>query len=130
MSNRSPAHKTSGWRYVLIVLGLTLLVILFMEYNNRLTILNRLRAQQGRVAAQATQSMQTMSVLLLQMQRATAEAAVLEWAYGDAHMVRPGDNPVVPLGAAEPTPTTLPTAPPPPPTPANPARWRDLFFGP
>jgi hypothetical protein len=50
---------------------------------------------------------QTQASLQTQIAYATSEKAVADWAYAEGHMIRPGDNPVVPVapGAVTPAPT-------------------------
>jgi cell division protein FtsB len=78
--------------------GLIVVIILLMaEFNNRMTELNRLTVQRDRAAAQITNLVQTQIFVQTQIAYATSEAAVEQWAYEEGRLVRPGDNPVVPV---------------------------------
>jgi hypothetical protein len=118
-------------KYFFLVLGLALLVVLVMDFNTRMSELRRLTREREAVAGRATQVLQTKTALETALAHATSEAAVSEWAYEDAHMIRPGDNPVVPLpggGSLAPSPTPSPT-PTPRPT-SNWETWWQWLFGP
>ncbi len=99
-----------NWKYTLMAAGLVLLVYLVMDFNNRTAELRRLEVQKDRVAAEATQAVQAQQLLDTQIAYATSEPAAKEWAYEEGHMVKPGDNPVVPVQApgATPVPTPAP----------------------
>ncbi len=102
-------RPTFSWRYVLIALGLVVAAYLVMNFNNRIATLRRLTMQREVVAARLAGMQQTMTSLETQIARATSEAAVIEWAYQEGNLVRPGDNPVVPLPPAGSTPVPTPT---------------------
>jgi cell division protein FtsB len=123
-------QNNQGWKYGLLVMGLMLLALLVMDFNNRMAELHRLTAERELVGAQMESLSQTKQALEIEIQYATSEAAVLDWAYEDGHMVRPGDNPVIPLQpsqvVATPTPRPIPTV-----TAVNSRdAWWALFFGP
>ena len=117
-----------GWKYALLIIGLAVLALLVMDFNNRMSELRRMSNQQEVVAVQATQLASTKTHLETQMAYADSESAVKEWAYQEGHWVREGDILVVPLSpeAATPEPTKIiqPT-----PTPAsNLEIWLSLFI--
>ena len=119
----------SGWKYIALVIVLTALALLIMDFNSRTAKLRYLTAERDSVSARATQVMETQNALQVQIAYATSEPAVEDWAYEDGHLIRPGDIPVVPIGDASITPTPTPI-----PTPAPTAssfweRWLNLFFG-
>jgi cell division protein FtsB len=97
-----------NWKYTLMAAGLVLLVYLVMDFNNRTAELRRLEVQKDRVAAEATQAVQAQHLLDTQIAYATSEPAAKEWAYEEGHMVKPGDNPVVPVQSAGATPVPTP----------------------
>ena len=101
-----------GWKYALIVIGLIVLTLLVMDFNNRMAELRRLSDQQKIVAAEVTELVRTQTHLETQIAYATSDAAVLEWAYEEGKWIREGDYPVVPLAVEEstPEPTIAPTA--------------------
>jgi hypothetical protein len=117
-----------GWKYALVVLGLIVLTLLVMDFNNRMAELRRLSDKKEDVAVEATGLMQTQAHLETQLAYATSEAAVVEWAYEEGHMVREGENLVIPLEYPGFTPevTVIPTATPEP--ESNLQIWFSLFL--
>jgi hypothetical protein len=109
-----------GWKYALLIIGLTVLAMLVMDFNNRMAELRRLESQEKKVVVQITHLVQTHAALETQIAYATSDVAVYEWAYQDGHWVREGDVRVVPLSPGDSTP--VPTVPPPP-TPTPPSNW-------
>ena len=101
-----------GWKYALVVIGLVVLTLLVMDFNNRMAELRRLSDKREDVALEATGLMQTQLHLETQIAHATSEAAVVEWAYEEGHMVREGESLVIPLEYPGFTPqiTVIPTA--------------------
>jgi hypothetical protein len=97
-----------SWKYAIIIIGVVVLAYLVMAFNNRVVNLRHLSAQKERVAAQKDGVEATISGLETQIAYATSDAAVVEWAYEDGHMIREGDQPVVPLAAAKSTPAPTP----------------------
>jgi cell division protein FtsB len=117
-----------GWKYALIVIGLVVLTLLVMDFNNRMAEQRRLSDKREDVAAEATDLRYTQVFLETQLAFATSEAAVQEWAYEEGHMVREGENLVIPLEYPGFTPevTVIPTATPEPET--NFQIWLSLFL--
>ena len=117
-----------GWKYALLVIGLVVLTLLVMDFNNRMAELRRLSDKREDVAVEATGLMQTQVHLETQIAYATSEAAVVEWAYEEGHMVREGENLVIPLAYPGFTPevTIIPTATPEP--ESNLQIWFSLFL--
>ena len=117
-----------GWKYALLVIGLVVLTLLVMDFNNRMAELRRLSDKREDVAVEATGLMQTQVHLETQIAYATSEAAVVEWAYEEGHMVREGENLVIPLAYPGFTPevTVIPTATPEP--ESNLQIWFSLFL--
>jgi cell division protein FtsB len=117
-----------GWKYALLVIGLIVLTLLVMDFNNRMAELRRLSDKREDVAVEATNLVQTQVQLKTQIAYATSEAAVEEWAYEEGHMVREGENLVIPLEYPGFTPevTILPTATPEP--KSNWQIWVSLFL--
>lgn len=97
-----------SWKYAIIIIGVIFLTYLVMDFNNRMVNLRNLSEQRDRVAAQVTSLVKTRSSLETQIVYATSEAAVIEWAYEEGRMVRPGDNPVIPLAPDQSTPAPTP----------------------
>ncbi len=94
-------------KYVLVIIGVALLLLLLANFNARVAELNRLRRTHQQVSTQLVSLQETQMVLQTQVAYATSEAAVLEHAYQEDRMVRPGDVLVVPL--APPASTPMPT---------------------
>jgi hypothetical protein len=117
-----------GWKYALVVIGLIVLTLLVMDFNNRMAELRRLSDKREDVAVEATGLMQTQMHLETQLAYATSEAAVVEWAYEEGHMVREGENLVIPLEYPGFTPevTVIPTPTPEP--ESNLQVWFSLFL--
>ena len=117
-----------GWKYALVVIGLVVLTLLVMDFNNRMAELRRLSDKREDVALEATGLRETQVHLETQIAYASSEAAVVEWAYEDGHMVREGENLVIPLEYPGFTPkvTIIPTEIPEP--ESNLQIWYSLFL--
>lgn len=117
-----------GWKYALIVIGLAVLTMLVMDFNNRMAAQQRLSDKREDVAVEATDLMYTQVYLETQIAYATSEAAVQDWAYEEGHMVREGENLVIPLEYPGFTPEVIviPTITPEPET--NFQIWLSLFL--
>jgi cell division protein FtsB len=116
-----------GLKYALFVIGLIVLVLLVMDFNNRMAELRRLSDKKEEVAVEATGLIQTQVHLETRIALATSDDAVLEFAYEEGNLIREGDVLVVPLelpgATAVPTVIPLPT-----PTPeSNWEIWLALF---
>ncbi len=98
-----------------LIIGALIVVVIFLmaDFNSRMSELNRLKAQEKRVAGEVTSLVQTQIWLETQIAYATSEAAVEAWAREQGRLAQEGDNPVVPLPAgdqAQPTPAPLPVS--------------------
>ena len=120
----------SGWRYALLVLGLAVLAVMVMDFNRRTADLRRLTTEKGAVGAQVTSLVETQNSLKEEVVYATSDAAVMEWAYQDGHMMRPGDVPVIPVPASQVTPVPTPTPVPTQVETSTWEKWLNLFTGP
>jgi hypothetical protein len=98
-----------SWRYALLITGVVVLSYLVMDFNSRMTELRQLTLQKEVVSGKLAGLEGTQASLQTQIAYATSDAAVMRWAYEDAHMVRSGDNPVVPLAPPASTPMPTPT---------------------
>jgi hypothetical protein len=98
-----------SWKYALLITGMVVLAYLVMDFNNRMTELRQLTLQKEVISGQLAGLEGTQAALQTQIAYATSDAAVVRWAYEDAHMVRSGDNPVVPLAPPASTPMPTPT---------------------
>ena len=117
-----------GWKYALLVIGLIVLTLLVMDFNNRMAELRRPSDKREDVAVEATNLIQTQVQLETQIAYATSEGAVEAWAYEEGHLVREGDNLVIPLEYPGFTPkvTVIATATPEP--KSNLQIWYSLFL--
>jgi adenylate cyclase len=99
-----------GWKPALILVGFAILVLLVMDFNNRMAELRRLTAEKEVVSARVTSLVQTQKSLETQVAYATSEAAVYYWAYNFEHLGEEGDVLVVPIqgGGEMPQPTPTP----------------------
>lgn len=106
-----------------------ILFFLVMDLNNRLNELSRLSAQRDEAQQVVDNLEQTLSILNTQIAFATSEGAVEQWAYEEGHMVREGENLVIPLQPAGATqePLIVLTATPQP--ISNWDVWLALFLG-
>jgi hypothetical protein len=86
-----------GWKPVLILIGFAVLVLLVMDFNNRMAELRRLTAEKEDVSARVTSLVETQLSLETQVAYATSEAAVYYWAYNFEHLGKEGDVLVVPI---------------------------------
>jgi len=94
-----------------IFVAIGILLVLVMDFNNRMEELSRLKNQAATVRAEATAIMVTQFALQTRAAEATSVAAVEEYAREQARLAQPGDQVVIPLpqpGAA-PQPTPSPT---------------------
>ena len=102
-----------GWKPALILIGFAVLVLLVMDFNNRMAELRRLTAEKEVVSARVTSLVQTLASLETQVAYATSDAAAYYWAYNFEHLGREGDVLVVPIQAEgnlpQPTPTPIVT---------------------
>ncbi len=115
---------------ILWVLVLVVLIVLMLDFNNRVSELLRLSAQKDEVSTQVYGLERTEEMLKTQIAYATSAVAVEQWAREEGGLSRPGDFPIVPIspgGSTQAAPTlTAPT----PQAVANWEVWQILFFGP
>ena len=98
-----------SWKYAVLIVGLVVIGYLVMNFNNRIANLRRLTDPAGCGGCSPARVGEHQAILQTQIARATSEAAVIEWAYQEGNMVRPGDNPVVPVPPEGSTPVPTPT---------------------
>ena len=79
--------------------------MLVLGFNNRIAILRSLTEEAKIVSSQVAVLEVTKASLETQISYATSEAAVEEWAYGEARMIREGDQLIAPIAPSEGTPT-------------------------
>ncbi|GAB4536023.1 MAG: hypothetical protein Fur0018_26550 [Anaerolineales bacterium] len=116
-------------KYVLIFAGVVALLFLLSDFNARMAELNRVRQIHRQVSTQLESLEGTQAALQTQVAYATSDAAVIEHAYQDDRMVRPGDVLIVPMvpAAVTPAPTSAVVVTPRAREPWE--YWFALFFG-
>jgi hypothetical protein len=94
----------------LIALAVVLL-FLVMDLNSRLNELSRLTTQRDEAATIVANLESTLQVLQTKQAYAGSVGAVEEWAYNEGHMVRPGEQLVIPISppGTTPEPVSIPT---------------------
>jgi hypothetical protein len=117
----------SGWRLSVLMIGFALLVLLVMDFNTRMAELRRLTSEHDQVSAQVTDLYSTQSSYATAVAKATAEEAVLVWAYTYQHEVKEGDTLIVPIEVPGSIPTPEPTPTPIPEVIQNWQVWLSLF---
>ena len=113
-----------------VIIAVLALVLLLMNFNQRMVLLSKLRGQEKVLVEEYANLQATQSALETQIAYANSDAAVEEWAREEGSMVQSGDVPVILLpGSGE---SIQPT---PIPTPKVVDRveqweiWWELFFG-
>jgi len=119
-----------GWKYALLVIGLVVLTLLVMDFNNRMAALRRLTGEKEAVGAKVTGLVQTQMSLETQIAFATSDEAVEQWAYVEGHWVRQDEVLVVPLPEEGEPPTPVPTPMPTLQPESNWKIWLSLFVDP
>ncbi len=112
---------------VVVIVGI--LVVLLMNFNQRMVLLSKLRGQEKTLTVEYANLEATRVSLETQVANADSDEAVERWAREEAGMVQDGDVPIVLL------PPSNPVAP----TPTQPVTivdevqrweiWQELFFG-
>jgi len=115
-------------KHIGILVGLFILVVLVMDFNQRLEGLNRLSTQEATVRVEGTAVVQTQNALITEIAYATSDQVVEDFSYENG-MARPGENLIQPVSAETPTPTSIPAPPQPTPQLENWQIWLGLFFG-
>ena len=87
-----------------MIVGVGILVLLVLGFNNRIATLRRLEDEAEDVSAQVALLEGTDAVLVTQIAFATSDDAVEEWAYEESRMIREGDHPVAPISPHDATP--------------------------
>lgn len=116
-------------RRVLLLLLVGILILLLLDFNQRMILLSKLRGQEKQLNITYAELEATRSSLETQIAYAGSDEAVEKWAREEAGLVQPGDVPIV----------LLPPSTPPQPPAAQPAPppdkiekweiWQELFFG-
>jgi cell division protein FtsB len=88
-------------RIFILVVTVGIFVLLIVGFNSRINTLRMLTDEAEEVKAQVTLLEATVVALDTQIAYATSPAAVEEWAYEDARMVREGENLIGPISSHE-----------------------------
>jgi hypothetical protein len=115
-------------RYFFVVVGVGILILLVVGFNNRITALRRLEDEAEQVSEDVRILESTQAFLDSQIAYATSEAAVEEWAYQEARMIREGDYLVAPISPLVTTPQPQQILIPTPQSLKNWQVWKALFF--
>lgn len=114
---------------ILVIAVIIILVILFLDFNQRMILLSKLRGQERQLTQEYGQLVATANALKTEIANADSDQAVEEWAREEAGMIQDGDVPIVLL---PPSKTIVPT-----PTSSSVIVdevetweiWQELFFG-
>jgi cell division protein FtsB len=115
-------------RYFILIVGVGILVLLVLGFNNRITMLRRLEEEASEVSTDVEMLERTHTVLETQIAYATSAAAVEEWAYEEARMIREGDHLIAPISPQESTPKPSILEMPEVQSLENWQIWKTLFF--
>jgi hypothetical protein len=111
------------------VVAAVILFFLVMDLNNRLNELSRLTAQRDEAQQVVNDLQKTLNVLDTQIAYATSEGSVEQWAYEEGHLVRQGENLIIPIEPAGATQAPLMVPTPTPESISNWDIWKALFLG-
>ena len=114
---------------IIVVAAIIILVILFLDFNQRMILLSKLRGQEKQLTQAYGELVSTANALKTEIANADSDQAVEKWAREEAGMIQEGDVPIVLL---PPSNTAIPT-------PTSPSViidkveaweiWEELFFG-
>lgn len=113
-----------------VIIAVLVLVVLLMNFNQRMVLLTKLRGQEKVLVEEYANLQATQSALETQIAYVNSDAAVEEWAREEGSMVQSGDVPIVLLPGSDES-----LQPTPIPTPEVVDRvekwdiWWELFFG-
>ena len=116
------------WKQLAILGAFIVLFFLLMDFNGRINELNRLNNELSRMETQVQANKSTESALQEQIQYATSDAAVNEYARNNG-LVREGEKLIVPLGNSTPVPQQIVESTATPAKVSNREIWWALFFG-
>ena len=104
------------------------MILLAVGLKTRITVLQNLNVEAKVVDTQVAALEATRNMLQTEIAYATSDAAVEEWAYTEARMIRDGDNLIVPISPHKSTPTPITPIEINPESMENWEAWRALFF--
>lgn len=86
-------------RYLIIIVGLMMMVLLIRNFNSRMADLRLLSVEREHVSAQITSLVATKVSLQQEIEYAKSDDAIGAWAYEQGKMAKPGDVVIVPIPA-------------------------------
>jgi cell division protein FtsB len=114
---------------VIVVALIVILVLLLMDFNQRMVLLTKMRGQEEELEQEYSQLQSTRDALETQIAFANSDLAVEKWAREEGGMVQEGDIPIILLPPSDPVPTKTPEQT----TIVDEVEkwqiWRELFFG-
>ena len=114
---------------VIVVALVVILVLLLMDFNQRMVLLTRMRSQEEVLEQEYSQLQLTRDALETQIAFANSDLAVEKWAREEGGMVQEGDIPIILLPPSDPVPTKAPEQT----TIVDEVEkwqiWQELFFG-
>ena len=116
-------------RRIMVVMGLGIILLLALDFNNRMVDLATLSALHERESGVIAEMRVTAVHLETQIAYANSDAAVGDAVREDGRWVMPGDFPVIPLTPAGYEPVETPLAELAPEPMSNWQIWMALFFG-
>jgi hypothetical protein len=116
-------------RRIAVFAGILFIILVIIDFNNRLEDLNRLQKQDSIFQAQATQGIQTQIALQAQATYAASDQAVQDWARTEGGYAQPGDQIALPVGPTSDAPVQQSEATSSPTPMPNWQTWWNLFFG-
>jgi cell division protein FtsB len=94
---------------IIVIAVIIVLVILFLDFNQRMILLSKLRGQERQLTQEYSQLVATANALKTEIANADSDQVVEKWAREEAGMIQEGDIPIVLLPPSKtivPTPTT------------------------
>jgi cell division protein FtsB len=91
---------------ILVIAVIIVLVILFLDFNQRMILLSKLRGQERQLTQEYSQLVATANALKTEIANVDSDQVVEKWAREEAGMVQEGDIPIVIL---PPSKTLVPT---------------------
>jgi len=114
---------------VIVVALIVILVLLLMDFNQRMVLLTKMRGQEEELEQEYSQLQSTRDALETQIAFANSDLAVEKWAREDAKLIKEGDIPIVILPPSKPTPTPTPVPRVEEKPISNLEIWKELFLG-
>ena len=115
-------------RFIVVAL-VVILVLLLMDFNQRMVLLTKMRGQQEDLEQEYSYLESTRDALKTQIAYSNSDLAVEKWAREEGGMVQEGDIPIILLPPSDPVPTKAPEQT----TVIDEVEkwqiWQELFFG-